>query len=154
MPPRFCGVPRHTVALAGEADARWWVGCQGEEASEVEIAYELLVMRFLPPSSGEGSAGVPGLGADVAEVSEEDLLEDFADQVGEGRGVREEGMVACSAPTRLPCLRPVGGAWSCRSLQHSVTLTYCAVPSVVWHPSYAFLSLISFCPTFPFPNSA
>ena len=55
---------------------------QGEEASEVEIAYELLVMRFLPPPPlsllGESSAAASGALEDVAE---EDLLEDFADQV-------------------------------------------------------------------------
>jgi len=54
---------------------------QGEEASEVEIAYELLVMRFLPPPPlsllGESSAAASGALEDVAE---EDLLEDFADQ--------------------------------------------------------------------------
>jgi hypothetical protein len=49
---------------------------QGEEASEVEIAYELLVMRFLPAG---GAIGVEAGGVGVAE--EEDLLEDFADQV-------------------------------------------------------------------------
>jgi len=54
---------------------------QGEEASEVEIAYELLVMRFLPAASAPGgeasgaSSLVPGFS-----VEEEDLLEDFADQ--------------------------------------------------------------------------
>ena len=48
----------------------------------MEIAYELLVMRFLPPpalpysdESGGAAAGA------FANVAEEDLLEDFADQV-------------------------------------------------------------------------
>lgn len=49
---------------------------QGEEASEVEIAYELLVMRFLPAG---GAIAVEAGGVGV--VDEEDLLEDFADQV-------------------------------------------------------------------------
>ena len=51
---------------------------QGEEASEVEIAYELLVMRFLPSQTADGAgSGISNL---VAQ-EEEDLLEDFADQV-------------------------------------------------------------------------
>ena len=51
---------------------------QGEEASEVEIAYELLGMRFLPlQESDEASSGSANLFAQ----EEEDLLEDFADQV-------------------------------------------------------------------------
>ena len=52
---------------------------QGEEASEVEIAYELLVMRFLPsPESDEPSSSSS---ANLFAQEEEDLLEDFADQV-------------------------------------------------------------------------
>eukprot|EP00802_Teleaulax_amphioxeia_P010541 Tamp_10569.p1 GENE.Tamp_10569~~Tamp_10569.p1 ORF type:complete len:460 (+),score=141.09 Tamp_10569:183-1562(+) len=51
---------------------------QGEEASEVEIAYELLVMRFLPsPESDEPSSSSS---ANLFAQEEEDLLEDFADQ--------------------------------------------------------------------------
>lgn len=50
---------------------------QGQEASEVEIAYELLVMRFLPSqASDDASSGSANLFAQ----EEEDLLEDFADQ--------------------------------------------------------------------------
>ena len=52
---------------------------QGEEASEVEIAYELLVMRFLPSQTADGAGS--GSSNPFAQ-EEEDLLEDFADQVG------------------------------------------------------------------------
>jgi len=75
---------------------------QGEEASEVEIAYELLVMRFLPvasvqtetraeiqgdtqntqnnPKDAEASGASSRVSAFSQDVGEDELLEDFADQ--------------------------------------------------------------------------
>jgi hypothetical protein len=76
------------------------IGChhKGEEASEVEIAYELLVMRFLPPSV-TGAEFANSLDASMF-ADEEDLLEDFADQVraqkarNRGVGSRVPGLVS------------------------------------------------------------
>ena len=48
---------------------------KGEEASEIEIAYEILVMNFLPNGVSGGQVAAAGV-----EVQEDDLLEDFADQ--------------------------------------------------------------------------
>ena len=48
---------------------------KGEEASEIEIAYEILVMNFLPDGVSGGQVAAAGV-----EVQEDDLLEDFADQ--------------------------------------------------------------------------
>jgi hypothetical protein len=53
---------------------------QGEEASEIEIAYELLVMRFLPAEREGGDEGGSDRSGSSA-AAEADLLEDFADQV-------------------------------------------------------------------------
>ena len=111
---------------------------QGEEASEVEIAYELLVMRFLPSQTADGAgSGSSNLFAQ----EEEDLLEDFADQVCVWMSVvatvREHGR-ACLY-TCAPC------ASSALSWCHAASLKAVSVIDVRVY--VAFLSSVSFWPS-------